>query len=213
MAGVTPTILVLPGQLQQRLSKDILVLLRSVVVAVDDALARFRVELSRCVPDSGTLLGRLIAFTLDGMQVQEFRTFHVLYLAEYPNKFYDIVSVERSEIPYVHTLEDILLMADGTLQSVVQTDDALAALIGEHSLRVQPLAGLKAQAVVGLVGIEIQKITLHTTDGAVDGHIVVVEDYQQVIGLARHIIESLVGQSATHSAVANDSHHVAVLML
>ena len=67
------------------------------------------------------------------MQMQEFRSAHVHQLAQDAHEVDDIIAVEGSEVPDVHSLEDILLMADGTLQRIIEADDTLPALVGEHS--------------------------------------------------------------------------------
>ena len=145
--------------------------------------------------------------------MQQLRTLHVLYLTENAHKLSDIIAVEGTEVPDVHSLENVLLMADGTLQGIVQPDDTFSALVRKHTLVVQPPASLEPQPVVSLVSVEVQQILLHTTHGMVDGHIIVIENDKQVVRVARNIVQTLVSQSAAHGAIADDSHHMAVLVL
>ena len=69
---------VLPGQFEQRLSKDILETRRVVLVVVNQALAGLRVEFSRGVPHCDIPLGRGVAMAFLGVQVQQLGTFHSL---------------------------------------------------------------------------------------------------------------------------------------
>ena len=67
------------------------------------------------------------------MQMQEFRSAHIHQLAQDAYEVDDIVAVEGSEVSDIHSLEDILLMAYGTLERIIEADDSLPALVGEHS--------------------------------------------------------------------------------
>ena len=49
------------------------------------------------------------------------------------------MTVERSEVADIHTLEDVLLMTQCRLQCIVQAQDALLAVFVEIAFRVQPL--------------------------------------------------------------------------
>ena len=169
---------VLLCQLQQRMSENVLVFRWPAVGTVHHALTRLRVELARCVPYGRALLGRLVAFPLDGVQVQQLRACHVLQLPEHPNNLLHVMAIERSEVPDVHALEDVLLMAQRTLQGVVEPYQPLAAVVVQVAFRVQPPRSLKAQAVVCLVGVEVEQVFLHSSHGTVNGHVVVVEDYE-----------------------------------
>ena len=164
------------------------------------------------VPRGDVLLGRGVAVPLLGVQVQQLRTAHVLDLPEYAHQFLDVMSVEGAEVAYVHALEDVLLMRDGTLQRVRESDESLAAVVVHHALAVQPALGLEAYGVVGLVGVESQQVLLHAAYASVYRHVVVVEDNQQVVGRRRGVVQSFKGQSARHGSVADDGHHLSVLV-
>ena len=49
------------------------------------------------------------------------------------------MTVERSEISDVHSLEDVLLMAECRLQCIVEPYDALLAVFIEIALGMEPL--------------------------------------------------------------------------
>ena len=146
---------ILLGKLQQGVAENVLELRRLVAGVGDETLASLGVELARRMPDGGTLLGRLVALALGGVQVEELRTLHVLKLSQYAHNLLHVVPVERTEVTDVHALEDILLMAQRRLQGIVQSDDALASVLVEIALGVEPLRSTEAQFVVGLVGVEL----------------------------------------------------------
>ena len=52
---------------------------------------------------------------------------------------------------------------------------------------------------------------LHAPNAAVDGHVVVIQYDEQVVGCGRSIVQSFESQSAAHAPVANHGHHVAVV--
>ena len=76
--------------------------------------------------------------TFLGMQVQQFRTLHVLQLTQDAHYFLDVMTVKRTEVADIHTLEDVLLMTDGALDSIAQTDKTFPAVIFQHAFTVQP---------------------------------------------------------------------------
>ena len=129
---------VLAGQFQQRLAEDILESGWLVGGVLDDALTGLRVKFARRMPDSDILLGRGVAMSFLSVQVQQLRSLHVLQLSQDAHQLLDVVAVERPEVADVHALEHVLLVRDGRLDGVRQTDDALAAVIVQQSFVVQP---------------------------------------------------------------------------
>ena len=144
--------------------------------------------------------------------MEELGTFHVLELFQNTHHVDDIVAVEGPEIADVHAFKDILLMAQRTLDGIVQPDDALAAVVVKVAFGMQPSGSLEAQLVVSSVGVEVDEILLHAAHGPVYRHIVVVEDDEHIVGRRRHVVEPLKGQTAAHGSVADDSHDMAVAM-
>ena len=172
---------VLLGEFQKRVAEYILVFRRFVAGVCDEALTSFRVEFARCMPDGSTLLGRFVTLALGGMQVEQLRTFHFLELLQQSYHFLDVMTVERTEVSDIHSLEDVLLMAQCRFQRIVQADDALLAVVVEVAFGVEPLRSLETKLVVSFIGVEVQKILLHASHGTVDTHIVVVEDDEHVV--------------------------------
>ena len=197
-----------PCQFEERLAKHTLELWRLSAGVALLQLSCLGVELPWGVPHRRVVLGGRIAVSLLRMQVQQLGASHVLNLSEDAHQLHHVVAVERPKVADVHAIENILLMRDGALQSVAQSDESLAAVVLQQAVPLHPSCRLEAQFVVGLVGAQPQEILLHAAHGAVDGHVVVVEDDEHVVGTRRHVVESLEGQPTTHGTVANDGHNL-----
>ena len=203
---------ILAGQLKEGMAEHVLVFGRDARLLAVYALAGLHVELAGCMPHGGGFLGGLVALALDGVQVEQLGALHVFQLAQQAHYLLHVVAVEGSEVAYVHALEHILLMADGRLDGVVEAYQTMAAVVAEHAAAVEPLRELVAQVVVGLVGVEVEQILLHAAHGVVDAHVVVVENDEHVVVARRHIVQSLIGQTAAHGAVAYHGHHMLCLV-
>ena len=204
--------LVLSGEFEKRVSEHVLELCRFGAVLRLYALPCVEVEFARSMPDGGGLFSRCVSVSFYGVQMQQLRSFHLFQLAQRAHELHHVVSVEGSEIPYVHPLEDVLLMAYRRLQRIAQPYDAFASLVIEHTIGVQPFGSLISQFVVSLAGVEPQQILLHSAHAAVDAHIIVVEDDYHVVWRRRHVVESLESQSAAHRSIADYRHHVSVVV-
>ena len=130
---------VAPCQFQKRIAEDLLKLWRLVARVGNDALARLCVEASGSVPDGSRLLGGLVALAFDRVEMKQFGASHILELTHDSYHFLHVVPVKGSEVADVHALKDILLMADGTLQGIVEPDDAFPPVVVEIALGMQPL--------------------------------------------------------------------------
>jgi len=68
------------------------------------------------------------------------------------------------------------------------------------------------EAVVVDRSRDFQQVILQRPGGLIDGHVVVIEDHQQVRTLrGSGVVEPLEGQSAGHRTVADDGHHLPLL--
>ena len=103
-------------------------------------------------------------------------------------------------------------MAQHRLDGVVESYDALAAAVAQMAIVLEPSGHLEPYLVIGGIGVEIEQILLHTTHSAVYAHVVVVEDDEQIIGGRRDIVETLKGQTAAHGTIADDGHHMTVVV-
>ena len=162
--------------------------------------------------DNGVLLGSLEAFTLDGMYVQQLRSLHVLNLTQGSHQLHYVVSVAGTEIADVHTIEDILLIGEQHLQGVVKADNLLTTTLVQDAPFEQVLRCPESEIVVELAGMQLVQVMFHTAHAVVDTHIVVVQDDEQVVVGAGYVVQTLVGQSATHAAVSNHCHHLSVCL-
>ena len=140
--------------------------------------------------------------------MQQLGTSHLLQLPQHPNQFLHVVTVERTEVAYVHSLEDVLLVRDGTLQGVAQADKPLTAVVFQHAVTLHPSGRLEAYLIIGLVGAHAEQILLHATYRPVYRHVVVIQDNQHVIGRRRCVVEALKSQAATHRSVTDDGHYL-----
>ena len=173
------------------------------------ALSRLGIEESGGVPDGGLLLRRGISLAFHGVEMQELGAAHVLELFQYAHHLADIVAVERSEVAYVHALEDVLLMGKRRLQGIVKTDESFPAVVIEITFGMEPLRSLEAQTVVCGVGIEIEQILLHAAHGTVNTHIIVIKNDKEVVWRRRHIVKALESQSSRHRTVTDYSNDMA----
>ena len=107
---------ILTCKFEERLAEHGLVFQRIRTVLLLDALSRLGIEESGGVPDGSLLLRGGISLTFHSVEMQELGTAHVLELFQYAHHLADIIAVERSEVAYVHALEDVLLMGKALLR-------------------------------------------------------------------------------------------------
>ena len=116
----------------------VLIFLGLVGIFVDDALTSLWVELARGVPGGDVFLCGGIAMSFLRVQMEQFGPLHIFHLFENTHQFLHVVTIEGTEIADVHAFKDVLLMGDGTLDGVGEADNAVLAVIVQHSLAVQP---------------------------------------------------------------------------
>ena len=162
--------------------EHILIFLWFVGIVVHKAFASVWVEFARRMPGGDILLGRCIAVPFLCMQVQQLRPFHILHLTEDTYQLFYVVTVEGTEVTDVHAFKNVLLMRDGAFHGIRQTDETFATVLTEHTSAVQPARSLKTNGIIGLICAETNQILFHTAHRAIDRHVVIVEDDQQVIG-------------------------------
>ena len=75
-----------------------------------EAFSGFRIELARCMPDIGILLGRFESFSFHSVQMQYFRSLHIFDVPQDTGYVFHIVSIDRAEVADVHPFKDILLL-------------------------------------------------------------------------------------------------------
>ena len=144
--------------------------------------------------------------------MQQFGAFHVLQLSQDAHDFSHVVSIKRSEVPDVHAFEDVLLVADGRLDGVVEPQDTFLSVLTKVAAMMEPLRSLEPQLVVSGIRIEGQEIFFHATHCVVDAHVVVVEDDEKVVRSRRNVVQSLECQSTTHGTIADNGYNLLVIL-
>ena len=120
------------------------------------------------------------------------------------------MSICGTEVADVHPLEHILLIVEQGFQRIVEAQDALAVLLVEATPRGEPTCNTETYFVVGRTGVQVVQIFSHTSHSAVDAHIVVVQNHEQIVGRVRSVVDALECQAAAHGSVADDGYYVLV---
>ena len=98
------------------------------------------------------------------------------------------MSVAGAEIANIHTIEDILLVGQQGFQGVVEPDNLLSAAFVKDSPFKQVLGCSESKIIIELTGMQLVQIVLHSTHTMVYAHIVVVQDNQQIVDCAGHVV-------------------------
>ena len=160
------------------------------------------------MPHRLIVLGRQVALALDRHHVQQLRPSDVAQRAERPHQLPEVVAVHGSEIAKIEALEEVALVEQPLLDGVPRHTAEMQQPGRARQGRPQPLL----HAVVASGGRDLEQVVLQRPRSLVDGHVVVVENHQQVGGLVGPgVVQPLEGQAAGHRAVADDGHHLAPL--
>ena len=109
------------SQFYQRVSEYILKEGRHSFRIDNETFAGHGVKLTRSMPFGGMFLCRGKSFSFYCVQVQDFRTLQIFDVMQYAGKVLYVVSVYRTEIADVHSLENVLLLRSHRLQAVAET--------------------------------------------------------------------------------------------
>ena len=151
------------------------------------------------------MLGRKISFALYGHNVQQLGSFDVAQRPERPHQFFKVVAVHGSEVAEIETFEEVALVQQALFHGVARL---LAEPQQPRRMRQNAPQPLFEAVVVNRSG-DFQQVVFQRPGGLVDGHVVVVENHQQVRALrCPGIVEPLESQSAGHRPVADDGHHL-----
>ncbi len=160
------------------------------------------------MPHRLVLLGRREALALHGHHVEQFRALDPPQHAQHAHHFVEVVAVHGSEIAEIEALEEVALVQQAVFHGIARllAQPQQAGRMGEHA--PQPLL----EAVVAYRGRYAAQVAAQGARGLVDGHVVVVEDHQQVgIAAGAGIVQSLERQAARHRRIADHGHHLALL--
>ena len=117
------------------------------------------------------------------------------------------MSVGGSEVAEIHTLKEVTLTEEAALDGVSRVLNGPTQ--AWHNVQSSPEPTLHCVVLTG--GGDAEKVLAQSTHIGVDTLAIVVENDEDVGIGGSCIVESLKGKSTRHCAVANDSHHVALL--
>ena len=69
-----------------------------------------------------------------GVDVEQFRTCHLLDAAQGAHEFHHVVAVVGAEVADVHALKDVLAPLQEGLHGIVEAQDASAALVAQYAV-------------------------------------------------------------------------------
>ena len=171
-------------------------------------LARVGIETPRGVPGGLVVLGRQVALALDRHHVQQFRPLDVAQRPKRPHQLLEVVTVHRTEIAKIETFEKIALVQQPLLHGVARL---LAEPQQPRRMRHQPPQPLFETVVVHR-SRDFQQVVFQRSRGLVDGHVVVVENHQQVGALrGPGVVQPLERKPSGHRAVADHGHDLPLL--
>ena len=196
------------GQIEQRLSENILI--SGHLGLADDPLARFRIEFARSVPYRLIALGRLIALSFYGHHMQQLGTLDAPQGRQHPHQFRQIMPVDRTEIAEIQTFEQIAVLQQPLLDGIARflTKPQNSRRMGQNPPQTA------FDSVVAPRRRNLDQVVLQSPGSLVDGHVVIVENDQQVGLLARSgVVQPFERQTARHRTVADHGHHLPLLAL
>ncbi len=165
------------------------------------------IELARTVVEHRVGLRELVPLPLLGDHVQELRAFQRLDVLQRRNQRVEIVAVDRADV-----------VESEFLEQGRRHDQALGVLF--HLFREVPQrrhAGKDLFPRFPRRGIEAprhqpREITIERTHRGRNRHVVVVQDHEQIGVHHAGVVERLESHARGHGAVADDRHHMALLV-
>ena len=195
-----------PGQFDERLAEDILVTRRG--ARRGDPLARIGIETSGGMPRGLVVLGRQVALALHGHDMQQLGPFDVAQCPKRAHQLLEVVAVDGAEIAEIEALEEVALVQHPLFHGVARL---LAEAQQARRMRKDAPQPLLETVVVHRCG-DFEQVVLQCAGGLVDGHVVVIEDHQDVGAFAGPgIVEPFEREAAGHRTVADDGHDLVPL--
>ncbi|MNV13154.1 hypothetical protein D3C71_1037850 [compost metagenome] len=176
----------------------------------DQALVR--VERAHGVIADLVAFGALVALALGGHHVQQLQALEALERLQRGHQCRDVVAVDRAGVMETHLLEERGRHEHAFPVLFPALDEARGGVV---LLVAEDLLAAFAQCVERAASGGPAEHLGQPADGLGDGHVVVVEDHQQV-RFAVHatgMVERLVGHAGGHRAVADHRHHLALVAL
>ena len=131
-------------------------------------------------------------------------------VAQYLRQLLHVMSVDRTEVADVHSLEDVLLLGYNRLQTVVETKHGFASFLVHDAHFAKHFIRLETQLVVTIRGSKVQQVLLHATYTAVDGHVVVVQQHDHAGVALAGVVQRLVAHAPGQGPVAHQRHDVVI---
>ncbi|CDN43885.1 hypothetical protein BN871_DS_00300 [Paenibacillus sp. P22] len=192
--------LVALGQLDERIAEHLGIHRRSDRL---EHLAGFDLVRRSPVPFERIVLGRRIAFALDGNDMHENRSLHVARLLQHIQQLAHVVAVDRTEI-----MESELLEQDAAHQqifdAVLEPLRRLRQLAADRGDFLEKGLQLFLRLLVMPVRADPAEILMHRSDIRGDRHLVVIQDDDQVFLFVADMVHRFERHAAGKGAVADD---------
>ena len=127
------------------------------------------------MPYRGCLFGRFISLAFHRADAATW-DLSCFQLSQNAHNVFHVVTVRRDQISDVHALKDVLLMADGRFQCVVQSDDAFAAVVVQIAASGATIARLWISDGCRSSLVSSCNRYFHSAHGMVDAHVVIVQN-------------------------------------
>ncbi len=167
-------------------------------------VSRVSFEGLRRVPPEGVLLGRLEPLSLLGQHVDQDGSPHLLHTGECVHQRVQIVSLDGADIPEPKLLEEHTRHEDILHALIHFIGEVLHDFAQARGHPMQQILHLSPDPVVDGIRDHAGEVLVHRPDIGSDGHLVVVEDDDEVSAGMSSVVQCLVGQSAPHGPVADD---------
>ena len=176
-------------------------------------LTCFLVKLAWSMPSGRVGLGCRKSLTLNRAHVYQLGAFHILDFAEYLDQPFHVMTVIQAKVADIQTLEDILLTREQGLQCIAETHDQALAVIVDDVMATQELICLVAQFIIAVRRVQVIHVGAQGTHVGINGHVVVVEYDDQIIGIGRGIIDAFKGQSSADACITDYGYHLTVFII
>ena len=173
-------------------------------------LAGCCIEFSNAVEFGGVILRKLIAAALAGHHMDKGRLLHIPGCPQNGNQIPQIVAVHGPQIPKAHVLKNGGLqqeMLDSVFGPAGKEIDLLAA---GDAVQCPAVPALDAQ--IAFAGTKLGQMPGHAAHIFSDGHLIVIEDDHHGLLAVGGVIQPLVGHAAGGRAVADEGHHLIILV-
>ncbi len=120
------------------------------------------------------------------------------------------MTVERPEISYVESFEEVLLLGDERFEAVVEAEQGTTSFVGDEMQFLERLECLVTQVVIKFGCREVGEIRIESSYVGIDRHVVVIEHDEEIVRSIRCVVQSLECQATAYRGVAYDGHYIAL---